>query len=112
MKRGFTLIEFMVIAAALAITGAIGWHLLSVHRVKPTRHNLEEARKAVEQHKGQNGAYPESLEALVEKKLLPADVLKDQWGRPLIYRLSAGTAQLLSSGPDGIADNQDDVEQK
>lgn len=108
MKRGFTLIEFMVIASVLAITGTIVVHLLAVQRVQPTRHTLEETRKALEQYKKQNGAYPASLDPVVEKKLLP-ELPKDQWGRPLVFRLSAGELQLSSPGPDGVADNQDDV---
>lgn len=111
MKRGFTLIEFMVIASVLAITGAIGLHLIARQRVQPTRHTLEETRKAVEKYKAETGAYPGDLVPLVDKKLI-SEVPKDQWGRTIIYRRSAGTAELLSSGPDGIGDNQDDVQNK
>ena len=109
MKRGFTLIEFMVIASVLAIVATILLHLIALHRVRPTRHNLEQTRKAAEQYKSQNGSYPDSLDRLVEKQLVQPDVLKDQWGNTLVLRVSAGTLQLYSMGPDGIADNRDDI---
>ena len=112
MKRhGFTLIEFMVIVSVLGIVGTIVLHLVALQRVQPTRHNLAQTGKALEEYKKQVGSYPGSLDALVEKKLLP-EVLKDQWGRPVVYRLSAGEAQIYSSGPDGVADNQDDIQNK
>jgi len=109
MKRGFTLIEFMVIASILAITGAIVLHFIALKRVQPTRHNLEATRQALDQYKAQNGSYPDSLDALVEKKLLPAESTKDQWGNLIVYRLSAGVAQLSSSGPDGAPESRDDI---
>ncbi len=108
MKRGFTLIEFMVIASLLAIISAVGFHFIELKRVQPTRNTLIETRKALEAFKAQGGSYPDTLEQLVEKKLLP-EVPKDQWGRAIVYRLSAGDAQLASSGADGIPENKDDL---
>lgn len=112
MKRqGFTLIEFMVIVAVLGIVGTIVLHLIALQRVQPTRHTLAETAKVLEKHKAQTGSYPGTLDVLVEKKLLP-EVPKDQWGRPIVYRLSAGDAQVYSAGADGVADNQDDIQNK
>ncbi|UGQ47668.1 type II secretion system protein [Massilia endophytica] len=74
--RGFTLIELLVVLGivALLLTLAVPRFFPSVDRSKETvlAENLRSTRATIDQFYGDTGAYPESLEELVEKKYLRA----------------------------------------
>ncbi len=56
------------------------------------------------------GHFPETLDVLVADDLLGKDVIRDGWGRPLVYTFNAETAQyaVRSLGADGVP-SEDDV---
>jgi general secretion pathway protein G len=73
---GFTLIELVVVLAiiALLLTLATPRYFHSIDKSKETilRANLAGTRDALDKYYGDNGKYPDSLAALVEKKYLRA----------------------------------------
>lgn len=72
--RGFTLIELLIVLGivALLLTLAVPRFFPSVDKSKETilLENLRNTRIVIDQYRGDNGRYPDSLEQLVEKKYL------------------------------------------
>lgn len=75
-RRGFTLIELLVVMAIVAtlISIVAPRYFHSVNRSKEAalRADLRELRDVIDKHYGDTGAYPESLDALVQKRYIRA----------------------------------------
>ena len=104
--RGFTLIELLVVLAIVAtlLTLAAPQYFSSVDRAKDTvlKENIATLRDAIDKFYGDTGKYPETLDALVQKrylKSLPLDPVTDK-------RDSWVTIQASGQGQSGIADVQ------
>ena len=96
-KRGFTLIELMVVMSLIVILAGIG---LAVHANSQTRareavlkENLFRMRDAIDQHYADKNAYPPTLDALVTDKYLRAIPVDP-------FTNSAETWQTVMSEPD------------
>lgn len=74
LKRGFTLIELLVVLAIVAtlLTLAVPRYFQHVERSREAvlRENLATVRDAIDQYHADNGAWPATLEILVEKRYL------------------------------------------
>lgn len=74
MRRGFTLIELLVVMAivAMLLSLAAPRYFRSVDHAKETllRQTLATTRDALDKFYGDNGRYPDTLEALVTRKYL------------------------------------------
>lgn len=74
--KGFTLIELLVVMAIIAtlLTIAVPRYFHSVEKSREAvlRENLSTMRDAIDKYYGDNGQYPDVLEALVAKKYLRA----------------------------------------
>ncbi|ADC89162.1 general secretion pathway protein G [Thermocrinis albus DSM 14484] len=128
-KRGFTLIEVLVVIVVLGILAAIIvpriTGRLDEAKIEATKVQMKAIRDALEQYRLDNGFYPtteQGLRALVEKPTVPPipprwrqymeKVPKDAWGRDFVY-ISPGVNhpyELRSVGPDGKEDTQDDID--
>ena len=73
-RRGFTLIELMVVLGIVAtlLTIALPRYFSSLEnsREAALKQTLSVVREALDQQYGDTGAYPESLQALVDKRYL------------------------------------------
>jgi general secretion pathway protein G len=123
MRRGFTLIELMVVMAvvALLVTIVAPRYLTQTDRAREAvlRNNLKETRDAIDKFYTDNGRYPQSLKELVDGrylKMLPLDPINgrnDRWtltgspSGPIASSQSGGIYDLHSSatghGLDGTA---------
>ena len=79
-KRGFTLVELLVVLAviALLLSIVVPHYVGRVHRAEEAvlKENLTLLRDALDKHYADAGAYPNSLDELVSKRYLravPAD---------------------------------------
>jgi general secretion pathway protein G len=108
--KGFTLIELLVVLGivALLLTLAVPRFFPSVDRSRETvlADNLRSVRTVIDQFYGDTGAYPETLEELVEKKYLralPVDPLterSDSWQLvPPEAPARGGVADIRSGAP-------------
>jgi general secretion pathway protein G len=88
-KRGFTLIELLVVMAIIAtlLTIAVPRYFRSIQRSKEAvlRQDLTSLRESIDKFYGDTGKYPQTLQALVEKRYLrsiPVDPIvkvADKW---------------------------------
>ena len=97
VRRGFTLIELMVVMSLIVILASIGLALYSnsVVRAKESvlKEDLFRMRDAIDQYYADKGEYPAALDALVSDKYLrtiPVDPFTN----------SADTWQTILSDPD------------
>lgn len=115
-KAGFTLIELLVVMAIIAtlLTIVAPRYMGSIDRSKETalKENLNTLRQSIDKYYGDNGQYPATLDALVEKRYIrqvPLDPIterndswvtspppdKDQTG---VYDVYSGAAGKASDG--------------
>ena len=89
MRRGFTLIELIVVMAVIALLATIvaPRYLMQTDRAREAvlRNNLKETRDAIDKFYTDHGRYPQSLKELVDArylKMLPIDPISgrnDRW---------------------------------
>jgi len=109
--RGFTLIELLVVLAIIGTLLALATprYFQHVERAKEAvlRENLATVRDAIDQHRADKGAWPDSLEALVTARYLrqvPLDPItesRDTWLTLPPPEDPAGGVFDLKSGAEG-----------
>ena len=69
-KKGFTLLELLVVIAVIAILAAVAIPIYARSREKAAEsaclHNQKVIRLAAEEYKNDNGSYPETVQVLVD----------------------------------------------
>jgi len=109
-RVGFTLIELMVVLALVGalLSIALPRYVVSVNRSAEVvlRQNLKATRQAIDQYYGDRGAYPRSLNDLVQRGYLdqyPVDPVLESRERWLVERAPDGGIANLRSGAEGVS---------
>lgn len=88
---------------------------LDMTRERQTRQDLSRLVKGIQEYKKVHGQYPQAenlsgLNDVLFPRHTATSIRFDAWGRPLILRRTGPEGlQVLSSGPDGIRGNEDDI---
>ena len=112
-KRGFTLVELMVVMAIIALLLALAMpryfnHLENAHEII-LRQDLAVMRDAIDKYHGDKGRYPDSLDELVSERYLralPVDPITehpDTWQMVAPSGDEAGAVYDIKSGAPGNA---------
>jgi general secretion pathway protein G len=124
-KKGFTLIELMLVVIIIGVLVSMVVPRL-VGRSEEARIAAAKAdinsniSVALDLYELDNGKYPTTEEGLVALISMPASAVKwkgpylkkrpvDPWGREYMYRCSGSDYELYSYGPDGVEGGEDDV---
>ncbi|MBK8100508.1 MAG: type II secretion system protein GspG [Planctomycetes bacterium] len=118
-QSGFTLIEIMVVIVILGILVTLFarnvFDLLFTSQVDLAQTKVKTLADSVGLYHTQNRRFPKSLEELTEKNergaQIEREIPKDPWGNE--YELRKGDRpneyEVVSAGPDGVFDNEDDI---
>ena len=118
-RRGFTLVELMVVVVILgtliALVGPDIWNMLFESNVSAAEAQMSNFGQALNNFRLQNKKLPGALEELTEPSgrnphPFIQSIPDDPWGNPYDYRvLDRTTYQIRSNGEDGMADTEDDI---
>ncbi|WP_237607217.1 type II secretion system protein GspG [Roseimaritima sediminicola] len=122
-RRGFTLLELLLVLAILVVLG--GFVLTNFINVGEganadiTTTQMNALKGNIQMYKINNKAWPETLEQLRDGPSDPAkkarftpiisEIPTDAWGKPITYTLNGNTFELRSGGIDGQMNTDDDL---
>jgi hypothetical protein len=77
--------------------------------ISKTKIAMAKLSAALEVYNVEKGSYPEDIKTL-EPDYIPSTDIKDAWGHKIVYKHRRNQGyQLISPGPDGIKDTDDDI---
>lgn len=122
-RRGFTLIEIMLVLVILAAVAGIAVYNLAGTQAtafkRTAASQINTLKGMLDMYKLNMGSYPPTLDAL---NVAPSDadptrwepvsrepIKPDPWGRPLEYKVEGDKYDLRSLGADGQSGSEDDI---
>lgn len=112
-KRGFTLMELMVVIAILGLLVTMVapnvWNVFKKGNITTARAQMQEITGAISQYRMNNNKIPEQLEDLAQpdpnnfNDSYMEEIPLDPWGNPYEYKkLSSSKFEIISLGADGM----------
>lgn len=118
-RKGFTLLEVLIVVAVIAILAGISFGLMRTvesARITATTGRVHSLGIEAGWFLKLKGLPPKALEDLAPRLQKPEWMkdgkFVDGWDRPFEYRVDGTSFRLWSNGPDGIAGTADDLEYK
>lgn len=127
-RRGFTLVEMLLVLVILATLAAIVYPKLAGRseqaRTTAAATQISSFSTALDAFEVDNGYYPKGKSGLMDLVQMPRDaqnwrgpylkeIPKDPWGNEYSYecpgRINATSYDLISAGPDGKPGSEDDI---
>lgn len=123
-RRGFTLIEVMLVLVILAAIAGIAVYSLSGTQAsaykKTAQAQINTLKTQLDMYKLNTGSYPTTLDALHEQPSDIADptrweqvsrdpIKPDPWNHKFEYKVSGDSFEIHSLGPDGQSGTDDDI---
>jgi prepilin-type N-terminal cleavage/methylation domain-containing protein len=115
-RKGFTLLEVVLVVVILAILASITFGYLSFvqsTRISTTNSFLSTLGMEVATAVKLKGFPPATLEELIPRmsqaRWIKDGKFVDAWERPIQYRVDGKKFELWSTGPDGISGTADDL---
>ncbi|HLY09105.1 MAG TPA: prepilin-type N-terminal cleavage/methylation domain-containing protein [Planctomycetota bacterium] len=119
VRKGFTLLEVLMVLVVLAIVASIGFGILRFvdgARISATHSRVHELGIQAGTVAGLRGFPPATLEELAPRLGRPEWMkdgrFVDSWDRPIEYRVDGKTFRVWSWGPDGVSGTPDDIAYK
>ena len=113
-QRGMTLIEIMIVVVIMALV-ATGVSIavipqLNKARIKQAESAVETVRTAVQLYVATNNANCATMDQLIEDKAIDkSKATTDPWDRPYRIECDGTEITVISAGPDGEFDTDDDI---
>lgn len=121
-RRGFTLVEILLVVAILGILAGVAVVGLKGRtnkaNIAATRTSISAVQTAIDVYETDNGVYPSGMQALLTKGsennwngpyIRDARMPKDAWGSEFQYTFRDGNYELRSAGPDAQMGTADDI---
>jgi hypothetical protein len=107
--RRLAAIPLILILAAFLACFPDKEEVSKLKEISETQSNMIKLSAALEVYNVEKGSYPEDIKTL-EPDYIPSTDIKDTWGNKIVYQLDRKQGyQLISPGPDGIKDTDDDI---
>ncbi|QDT09356.1 type II secretion system protein GspG [Planctomycetes bacterium K23_9] len=123
-RRGFTLLELLLVLAILVVLGGIvGGNMLGAKKsadADATRVQMDQLKTTLQMYQLKMNGLPETLEMLRDgpsdaaKKAkwidpMMKDIPNDAWGNAFVYAVNGNGFELRSGGIDGQVNTDDDI---
>jgi prepilin-type N-terminal cleavage/methylation domain-containing protein len=111
MRRGFTLLEVLLVVIVLAILASMLFglmHFVESSRIEVARGRIQSLGFEVGNQVAVKGFPPATL-AEAAKAIQQPEWVKDAWDNPVQYTVNGKQFKLWSFGPDGVSGTADDI---
>ena len=110
---GFTLVELLLVVTILGVLAAVAVNafggISTEARVAATRTSISAIESAAKLFEIRSGKYPDSIDQMIQEKLLDNKSLNDSFGVPFQYKKTGDGFEIRSAGPDGNMNTADDI---